>query len=120
MDEMEKVKEKKVGPKREFIVLTEAASTKLSRWMDQVNAKKKIKASRKAFLCWYIENAPENLSTKDMSAAIGKFYKTSNYLRQLLREVKQAEADGISENDIEIIVKSRKSESGKERDETPE
>lgn len=116
MTENENLEENKDAPKREYVALTPGASERINRWIEQVSAKKKIKASRKAFISWYIENAPENLSNKEVASAIERFYKTTDYLRQLLREAKQAETEGTAEPDIEVVVRAKRVEPKKDED----
>lgn len=103
----------KVRTKRESIVISEQAARRLNRYIEQINQQKPINLSRKVFLSWYLEYGPENLSNKQVSAAIERFYNTKNHLRQLLRKVTEAEANG-EDGEFEIVFRSKKSESKKE------
>ena len=108
-NEIEDQSEKKIKPRFEHVALNEVSVQKINRWFEQINAKKKIKLSRKDLLNWVIEKSPENFSNNELNAIIENFYDNEAYLRQLLREVKKAKADG-SEETLDLIVRSKRPE----------
>lgn len=99
--------------RRENIILTDVSIRKINHWFEQINAKKKIRLSRKDFINWFIEKSPDNLSNADLNAVIERFYDEEAFLRQLLREVKRAKKDGHAGN-LEVVVRHRKLESKRE------
>ncbi len=107
--------------KRDSIVISPAAAERIDRYIEQIGQQKPINLSRKAFLSWYIENGPENLSNKQVNAAINRFYDTKTHLRQLLRDVTAAEEKGEN-GEFEIVFKPKKLENKKDiaQDEQPE
>ena len=112
-NDVEDQSEKKIKPRFEHVALNEASVQKINRWFEQINAKKKIKLSRKDLLNWVIEKSPENLSNNELNAIIENFYDDEAYLRQLLREVKKAKADG-SEETLDLIVRPKRPEAKKD------
>jgi hypothetical protein len=96
-------------PHRENVVLNESASQKIDRWLEQIAAKR-VRLSRKEFLNWFIEKSSDNLSNSDLNAIVERYYDEEAFLRQLLREVKQAKKDG-GPSSLEVIVRQRKPES---------
>jgi hypothetical protein len=113
MTDQENKPEKMSRQKRESIVITDAAAQRLDRYIEQINAQKPLNLSRKAFLSWFLESGSENLSNKQVSAAIERFYNTKTHLRQLLRKVTEAEANG-QDGEFEIVFRPKKIESKKE------
>lgn len=96
-------------PKLEHVALSTSSSQKVDAWLEQISTKRKgVKISRKDFVNWLIEKSPDNLSGGDLSALIERFYDEAAFLRQLLRDVKQAKADGKTESGFELIVKTKK------------
>ena len=106
--------EKKDKKKIEHVALSEASIQKINRWFDQVNAKKKIRLSRKNLINWFIEKAPDTLSGSDLNAIIETFYDDEAYLRQLLRDVKKAKAEG-NVDALDLIVRQKKQEPKKDQ-----
>ncbi len=92
----------------ETVTLSDLASQKIDRWLEQV-AGKRVQLFRKEFLNWFIEKSPDNLSNADLNAIVDKYYDEEKFLRRLLREMKKAKQDGQSGN-IEVIVRQKKSE----------
>ncbi len=115
---MENKTEKIHKPKLEHVALALTSTLKINKWFEQINAKKKIKLSRKDLINWLIERLPENLSAGDLNALIDKFYDNEKYLRQLLREVKAAKASGSDEN-LDIILKTKKLDARRDQEEVP-
>lgn len=107
--------ESEVNPRehKEHVALSNAASQKISLWFEQINAKKKVKLSKKAFVSWYIESAPDNLSNSEINAVIEQFYDPEAHLRQMLREVRKAKKEGQSGRSMELILRERRSETKK-------
>lgn len=100
-----------VRPKLEHVALSAASTQKINAWLEQVNLKKKgVKISRKDFINWLIEKYPENLSGSDLSALIERFYDEAKFLRQRLREVSQAKAEGKTDTGFELVLKAKKSD----------
>lgn len=96
----------------EAVALTELSSQKIDRWLEQVAAKR-VRLSRKEFMNWFIEKSLENLSNADLNAIVDRYYDEEKFLRQLLREMKQAKKDGQPGN-MEIVVRQKKSDSKRE------
>jgi hypothetical protein len=94
------------------IVLSEGSIQKVDRWLEQVDGKR-VQLSRKEFLNWFIEKSPENLSNSDLNTIVERYYDEEKFLRQLLRETKQAKRDGQPAQ-LEIVVRPRKSETKRE------
>jgi len=113
-DQVEDQTEKKTKPNLEHIALVESSSQKLDRWIEQVNAKKKIRIARRDLLNWWLTRSPENLSNGDVNALIEEFYDEEAFLRQLLRDVKKAKKEGQTDPTIEVVVRAKKSEQKKE------
>lgn len=105
--------EKKDKKKIEHVALSENAIQKINRWFEQINAKKKIRLSRKDLVNWLIEKVPDNLSGSDLGAIVEAFYDDEAYLRQLLRDVKKAKAEG-KDDSIDVIVRPKRLDSKKE------
>jgi hypothetical protein len=99
-----------VKSKRDMVALSEAAAAKIDKWIEQINAKKTVSLSRKSFLSWYIENAPDNLSGGEVNAAIDTFYDTEAHLRRLLRDVRRAKASGLGDGGIDLVLRTKKAE----------
>lgn len=95
---------------REHIALSKYASEKINSWFEQINAKKKVKLSKKAFVSWYIESAPDNLTNSEINEVIEKFYDPETHLRQMLREVRKAKKDGQNGSSMELILKEKRAE----------
>ncbi len=102
--------EEKVRQKRDMVALSDAASAKIDKWIEQINAKKTVNLSRKSFLSWYIEHAPDNLSNGEINTAIENFYDTEAHLRKLLRDVRKAKAEGQSGSGFDLVLRTKKSE----------
>jgi hypothetical protein len=113
-DQIEDQKEKKVKQNLEHMALVESSSRKLDRWLEQINAKKKIRIPRRDLLNWWISRSPENLSNGDINALIEEFYDEEVFLRQLLRDVKKAKREGLIEPAHELILRPRKIDIKKE------
>ncbi len=95
--------------KLEHVALSRASVKKINAWLEQASSKKKgVKISRKDFINWLVEKSPDNLTAADLSALIDRFYDEAKFLRHLLREVKQAKADGKKNTGFELVVKSKK------------
>lgn len=94
------------------IVLSEASIQKVDRWLEQVDGKR-VQLSRKEFLNWFIEKSAENLSNSDLNTIVERYYDEEKFLRQLLRETRQAKRDGQPAQ-LEIVVRPRKSETKRE------
>lgn len=103
-----------VRQKREMVALSEAASAKINKWMEQINSKKSVSLSRKAFLSWYLENVPDNLSSSEVNSAIETFYDTEAHLRQLLRDVRKSKASGQGDGGIDLVLRTKKTEAKKD------
>jgi hypothetical protein len=95
----------------ETIALAESSSQKINRWLEQIAAKR-VRLSRKEFLNWFIEKSPKNLSNADLNAVVERYYDEEAFLRQLLREMKQAKRDG--QPSVELVVRPRKPETKRE------
>lgn len=93
-------------PQGQHVVLTKASSKKINHWLKQIEAKK-VKLSRKEFLNWFIEKSPENLSNSDLNAIVEKYYNEEAFLRQLLREVKQAKKDGKNHDGLAVALRQK-------------
>lgn len=109
--------EQPVNPRQRFehIALSETSTMKINSWFEQINTKKKgVKISRKDFMNWLIEKSPDTLSAGDLSALIERFYDEAAFLRQLLKEVKTAKAQGKSTTGFEFVVKTKKVEGKKD------
>lgn len=93
----------------EHIALSDVSSKKITNWIEQVQAKKKgVRITRKDFLNWRLEEDSDVLSGKDVNALIERFYDEESFLRQLLREVKKAKRNGLTEPMMELVVRSKK------------
>lgn len=108
------ITEDKAKKKFEHVALSEASTQKLDHWLEQVNAKKKIRIPRKELLNWWIARSPDNLSNSELNALIEEFYDEEAFLRQLLRDVKKARKDGLTDPTLEVVVKPRKTDQKKE------
>ena len=100
-------------PKRDLVAISKEAAIKIDQWIEQINAKKTVNLSRRAFLSWYIERAPDNLSNGEINSALECFYDTEAHLRQLLREVRKAKENGDG-NTLDFVLKAKKAEPKKE------
>lgn len=108
-------KSENIRPKLEHVALSEASTQKINAWLEQVNLKKKgVKISRKDFINWLIEKSPDNLSGGDLSVLIDRFYDEAKFLRQRLREVNQAKAEGKTDTGFELVLKPKKTEARKD------
>lgn len=115
----ENEKSENIRPKLEHVALSATSTQKINAWLEQVNLKKKgVKISRKDFINWLIEKSPENLSGGDLSVLIERFYDEAKFLRQRLREVSQAKAEGKTDTGFELVLKPKKSEIRKDTVET--
>lgn len=111
----DELNEKKTSKRYEHIALSETASEKISNWIEQIGIKKKgVRISRKDFVNWLVEKSPENLSNGDLNSLIDRFYDEASFLRQLLREVKNAKKNGQTEPALEFIVRAKRSDQKKE------
>lgn len=111
----DELNEKKTSKRYEHIALSETASEKISNWIEQIGVKKKgVRISRKDFVNWLVEKSPENLSNGDLNSLIDRFYDEASFLRQLLREVKNAKKNGQTEPALEFIVRAKRSDQKKE------
>ena len=111
----DELNEKKTSKRYEHIALSESASKKISNWIEQIGIKKKgVRITRKDFLNWLVEKSPENLSNGDLNSLIDRFYDEASFLRQLLREVKNAKKNGQTEPALELIVRAKRSDQKKE------
>lgn len=111
----DELNEKKTSKRYEHIALSETASEKISNWIEQIGIKKKgVRISRKDFVNWLVEKSPENLSNGDLNSLIERFYDEASFLRQLLREVKNAKKKGQTEPALEFIVRAKRSDQKKE------
>ncbi len=111
----DELNEKKTSKRYEHIALSETASEKISNWIEQIGVKKKgVRISRKDFVNWLVEKSPENLSNGDLNSLIDRFYDEASFLRQLLREVKNAKKNGQTEPALEFIVRAKRSDHKKE------
>lgn len=98
-------------PKVEHVALSTESVQKINTWLEQASAKKKgVKISRKDFINWLIEKSPDNLSGGDLSVLIDRFYDEAKFLRQRLREVNQARAEGKTDTGFELVLKPKKIE----------
>ncbi|PIU00998.1 MAG: hypothetical protein COT74_00365 [Bdellovibrionales bacterium CG10_big_fil_rev_8_21_14_0_10_45_34] len=95
-------------PSKKVVTLSDKASAKLDRWFEQINAKKKVKLSRKEFVNWLIERAPDSLSSSDLSSIAEKYYDHVAHLNHLLREAKKAKLEGVGEVGVEVIVRAKR------------
>lgn len=107
-----------VEPTSKSIVLSEIAIRKIDRWLEQIDGKR-VRLSRKEFLNWFIEKSPENLSNADLNSLVEKYYDEEKFLRQLLREMKQAKKDGQTSH-LEVVVRAKKNELRREVANSPE
>lgn len=107
-DQIEQTTKEKVKPKLEHIALVESSSQKLDRWIEQVNAKKKVRIARRDLLNWWLTKSPDNLSNSDVNSLIEEFYDEEAFLRQLLRDVKKAKKEGQTDPTIEVMVRPKK------------
>lgn len=111
----ENEKPEKLRPKLEHVALSAESVQKINAWLEQASTKKKgVKISRKDFINWLIEKSPDNLSGSDLASLIDRFYDEAAFLRQLLRDVKQAKADGKANTGFELVVKAKKTDSKRE------
>ncbi len=94
--------------KKELVAITEKSSQKIDGWIDQVNAKKKINLSRKDILNWLIEGRADTLANGEINSLINTFYDEEAFLRQILRDVKQAKKDGQTNLALEVLVRPKK------------
>lgn len=114
----ENEKPENVRPKLEHVALSVASTEKINAWLEQVSFKKKgVKISRKDFINWLIEKSSENLSGGDLSVLIDRFYDEAKFLRQRLREVRQAKAEGKIDTGFELVLKAKKSDSKRDSNE---
>lgn len=98
-------------PRLEHVALAESSSAKISNWLNQAAAKKRgLKISRKDFINWLIDKTPDNLSNGDFSSLIERFYNDAQFLRQLLRDVNAAKAEGKADLGFELVVKQKRAE----------
>jgi hypothetical protein len=98
---------------KENIALSKAASEKINFWFEQINSKKKVKLSKKAFVSWYIESAADNLTNGEINSIIERFYDPETHLRQMLREVRKAKKSGQNAISMELILKEKRTEQKK-------
>jgi hypothetical protein len=105
---MSEENDNEVRPRSETVALTDSSSQKIDQWLGQIAAKR-VRLSRKEFLNWFIEKSSDNLSNADLNAIVDRYYDEEVFLRQLLREVKQAKKDG-GPSSLEVIVRQRKPE----------
>ena len=68
------IEETLVKRPREHVTLDDTSIQKLDKWLEQINAKKKINISRKQLVNWLVEKLPENISGSDINEKIKKFY----------------------------------------------
>lgn len=107
MSENEKAKISR--SKFEHVALSSTSVKKINTWLEQACSKKKgCRISRKDFVNWLIEKSPANLSSSDLSVLTDRFYDEAKFLRHLLREVKQAKAEGKPDTGFELVVKAKK------------
>lgn len=79
--------------------------------MEQISQRKKgLKISRKDFINWLIDKAPDVLSNSDFSNLVDQFYDEATFLRELLRDVKKAKAEGKDNSGFELIFRPRKAD----------
>ena len=98
-----------VDSKREHVALTDQTSEKINRWIEQIYIKRKgIRLSRKDMVNWLISRAPATLSGAELSAIADEFYDEAKVLRQLLRDVSTARAQGQKDAGFELIVKPKR------------
>jgi hypothetical protein len=95
-------------PSKKVVTLSERASAKLDRWFEQINAKKKVKLSRKEFVNWLIERSPDSLSSTDLNSIAEKYYDHVAHLNHLLREAKKSKLEGSGEVGVEVIVRAKR------------
>jgi hypothetical protein len=100
--------------KMKTIVLQDGAIQKIDHWIEQVEGKR-VRLSRKEFLHWFIKKSPENLSNADLSTIAERYYDEEKFLRQLLRETRQAKKDG-QVSSMEILVRPKKGDTKREVD----
>ena len=109
------VSDQKTTKRQEHIALSEIASEKITNWIEQAaNKKKGVRITRKDFVNWLIEKSPDNLGGGDLNSLIERFYDEASFLRQLLREVKNAKKNGQTEPALEFIVRAKKTDQKKE------
>lgn len=96
--------------RREHVALTDEGSERIAKWFEQINAKKKIKISRKELINYLlVKRLSETFSAGELNALIDHFYDGEQFIRQILREVQTAKANGTTEN-FEIIVRPKRPE----------
>jgi hypothetical protein len=96
----------------ESVALTKSSSEKINRWLEQILGKR-VRLSRKEFLNWFIEKSPDTLSNSDLNSIVKRYYDDEAYLRQVLREMKQAKKEGHP-GQMEVVVRPRKTEAKRE------
>ncbi len=111
----EDLSDKKTVKRHEHIALSDLSSEKITNWIEQAaNKKKGVRITRKDFVNWLIEKSPDNLGGGDLNSLVERFYDEASFLRQLLREVKNAKRNGQVEPALEFIVRAKKIEQKKE------
>jgi hypothetical protein len=105
--------EKLEKEKKEQVALTPSSTSKIDRWIKQIEEKCDVNISRRALLNWHIEKSSENLSNADLSQISQKFYDEEKFLKSLLRKFKKAKAEG-TEAQIEVVVRQKRPETKKE------
>ena len=111
----EDLSDKKTVKRYEHIALSELSSEKITNWIEQTaNKKKGVRITRKDFVNWLIEKSPENLGSGDMNSLTDRFYDEASFLRQLLRDVKNAKKNGQTEPALEFIIRTKKVEPKRE------
>lgn len=109
------VNDQKTAKRYEHIALSEIASEKITNWIEQASNKKKgVRITRKDFVNWLIEKSPDNLGGGDLNSLIERFYDEASFLRQLLREVKNAKKNGQFEPTLEFNIRAKKMDAKKE------
>ena len=109
------VNDQKTTKRREHIALSEIASQKITNWIEQAaNKKKGVRITRKDFVNWLIEKSPDNLGSGDLNSLVERFYDEASFLRQLLREVKNAKKNGQTEPALEFVIRAKKAEPKKD------
>ena len=104
--ENKKVKKTK---KQDHVALSLESVKKINSWIKQAEQKKKgVSITRKDFINWLIEKSPDQLVPGDLSALVDRFYDEAKFLRQLLRELNQAKAEGKTDTGFEVVVKTKK------------
>lgn len=111
----EETNDKKAMKRHEHIALSDLASEKITNWIGQAaNKKKGVRITRKDFVNWLIEKSPDNLGGGDLNSLVERFYDEASFLRQLLREVRNAKKSGNTEPTLDFIFRTKKTESKKE------